>query len=682
MRYSLLLLSLLFSHFALAEAPVHHHLEVTLKPKSSTLQVVDTITLDEDVAAEFLLHQGLDPRLEGAGTLQRVGTVEGAVPLEHYRVTGAGHRFTLRYGGEIRHALKAWGGKRGKVDRATPAEIGEQGVYLSGSGGWYPLFGDRLHSFELSVRLPRGWRSVSQGEEPTPDHWIERQPQDDLYLLAYPYQLHRDAGSHGEARVYLRRDDPRLARRYLDATLEYLALYSELIGPYPYTKFALVENRWESGYGMPSFTLLGPRVLRMPFILKSSYPHEVLHNWWGNGVYIDYTAGNWAEGLTAYLADHLIKERDGRGEQYRRDLLFKYAEYVNGGEERPLSEFRSRHGEASQAIGYGKSAMLFHMLRGELGDERFIEGLRAFYRDFRFQRASFGDLQGAFETVSKRDLSPFFTQWLTRSGAPSLSIVETSHEGTALRLKLRQEQEGSPYRLEIPLTLRLKGYDAPHRTQVTMTEREQTWSLALPAPPLRLEVDPGFDLFRRLHAKERPPSLAQLFGAEQLLLVYPERPKSLSDGYRRLAETWAAGDPSVEVASDAELSRLPETQAVWLLGWENRFLQRIQRRLGERATLDEEGVVIDGERLARATTSVVLSTPRIAWLGAHAVEALSGLTRKLPHYGKYSYLAFNGEAPTNRLKGQWPVIDSPLVKVLGAGGEAPIALEKRSALGR
>ena len=38
--------------------------------------------------------------------------------------------------------------------------------------------------------------------------------------------------------------------------------------------------------------------------------------------------------------------------------------------------------------------------------------------------------------------------------------------------------------------------------------------------------------------------------------------------------------------------------------------------------------------------------------------ALAGLARKLPHYGKYSYVAFKGDEPTNDAKGQWPVLGS------------------------
>ena len=133
-------------------------------------------------------------------------------------------------------------------------------------------------------------------------------------------------------------------------------MYRGLIGPYPYGKFALVENFWETGYGMPSFTLLGPQIIRFPFILSSSYPHEILHNWWGNSVFVDYETGNWCEGLTAYMADHLIQEQRGKGDEYRRDTLQKYRDYVRDGRDFPLTEFRSRHSAATEAVGLREDA--------------------------------------------------------------------------------------------------------------------------------------------------------------------------------------------------------------------------------------------------------------------------------------------------------------------------------------
>ena len=160
------------------------------------------------------------------------------------------------------------------------------------------------------------WHVISQGNGTSRDEqgvarWDSDGLVEQIYLVGGPLLRYSDAAGAVEALVYLREQDDALARKYLDATAQYLEMYRQLIGPYPYGKFALVENFWETGYGMPSFTLLGPQVIRFPFILHSSYPHEILHNWWGNSVFVDYEKGNWCEGLTAYLADHLVQEQRG-----------------------------------------------------------------------------------------------------------------------------------------------------------------------------------------------------------------------------------------------------------------------------------------------------------------------------------------------------------------------------------
>jgi aminopeptidase N len=125
-------------------------------------------------------------------------------------------------------------------------------------------------------------------------------------------------------------------------------------------------------------------------------------------VYPDYEKGNWSEGLTAYLSDHLMKEQQGGGSDYRIATLQKYADYVRGSKDFPLTEFRSRHSPSTEAVGYGKSLMFFHMLRRELGDDNFKKGLREFYRKYKFQFASFEDIRSIFESVSGMDLKPEF----------------------------------------------------------------------------------------------------------------------------------------------------------------------------------------------------------------------------------------------------------------------------------
>ncbi len=78
-----------------------------------------------------------------------------------------------------------------------------------------------------------------------------------------------------------------LADGYLDDTRRYLELYGEEIGAYPFTEFSVVASPLPTGFGMPTLTYIGAEVLKLPFIRATSLGHEVLHNWWGNGVYVD-----------------------------------------------------------------------------------------------------------------------------------------------------------------------------------------------------------------------------------------------------------------------------------------------------------------------------------------------------------------------------------------------------------
>jgi len=679
-RFTLLLL---LCSPALAADTVQHRLQVRLLPETGGLEVRDTLTLPPDQKQFFFtLHAGLSPEVtEGRMRLVPLGR---RGPMERFALLPeAGERsVTLGYRGSIRHAMEEVAESPGRSRRQSRGTIDPEGVFLSGSAGWYPLVPDSLQSFQLEVELPAGWLAVSQGAGPQIEEgdgkvtvrWQEQQPQDDIYLIAAPFQLYRSPTPTGEAQVYLRQKEPQLAERYLQATGRYLQLYSELLGDYPYAKFALVENFWDTGYGMPSFTLLGPRVLRLPFIIHTSYPHEILHNWWGNGVYVDYDSGNWAEGLTTYLADHLLRERRGKGAAYRRDALQRYADYVRKGQDFALEKFRSRHSSASQSVGYGKGFMLFHMLRRELGDEPFMAGLRRFYRDHRFRIAGYAELQRAFEQVSGRDLSGFFTQWLERTAAPTLTVyevrVQADDDSYRLTGLLRQTQEQDPFSLRVPLVVQLEQGEALE-TAITMDSREARFDVALPSPPLRLDIDPRFDLFRTLYPAESPPTLGALFGSERGLILLPSGASGqMAQQYRALAERWSRGYAGWEIREDNEIEQLPADRPVWLLGWENRFRGRFAERLAA-ATLKNNEARVDDEAFAKTQHSIVLAAqssgpeaPAIAWLGAHDPEALPGLARKLPHYGKYGWLVFSGTAPDNIRKGQWPVRGSPLSVIL------------------
>jgi aminopeptidase N len=686
-----------------AWADLHHALQVTLDPAEHSLVVVDTITRKGDAGTlEFELHPDMTPELLTAGArleqLEATPAPDDAesVRPSRYRVSlppGQKH-FVLRYEGYIRQALHPQGKDYARGFSETTGMIGEEGVFLAGQSYWYPQVAGEELTFDLQLSLPPGWGGMTQGERLSQSHeasgtretWRCVHPQQEIYLIAGRFSEYTQTVDGVKAMVLLREPDAALARPYLDATVDYIRMYGELIGPYPYAKFALVENFWETGYGMPSFTLLGSKVIRLPFILHSSYPHEILHNWWGNGVYVDAAGGNWSEGLTSYLADHLIREQQGQGVDYRRGVLQNYADYVRTQQDFPLTAFRSRHSDATEAVGYGKGLMLFHMLRQQLGDATFVQGLRTLYSQYRFRAASFGDVEAVFSKVSGRSLAAFFDQWVKRTGAPELRLgrttVQPENGGYRLSVEIEQVQSGDVYILRVPLAVQLEGREAAWQTVVKLDERRQTLELQLPTRPLRLVVDPQFDLFRRLDRNELPPAISHAIGATQVTLVLPSTgPEALRKAYAELAADWKAANPRrFTVIRDRDLVELPADRTVWLFGWENRFRPVFDAALADYAFSDQgEAVTIAGTPADRIVVVMARQPTHpdqaLGWLAADRAAAVPGLGRKLPHYGRYSYLAFTGDEPVNTLKGQWPVVDSPLSVMLSNEEHAMVATD-------
>ena len=705
----------------------HYALNATLEPVTHGLTVQASITLPPATVArdvEFLLAAPLEivtaePAVEKlpiegvrafAGINGSSAAIVGAGRAARYRVrvpSGA-TRIALTYRGKIDFTFDSPAQEYARGFNETAGTIRSEGIYLAGSTLWYPYLGETLFTFDLDARGPEGWQLVSPGSGSARDasghaRWRSATPVDELHIVGGPLTRYARQAGTVSAEVFLRQPDDALAAKYLEATARNLEMYRALIGPYPYEKFALVENFWETGYGMPSFTLLGPQIIRFPFILTSSYPHEILHNWWGNGVFVDYASGNWCEGLTAYLADHLYKEQQGQGAEYRRDTLKKYRDFVRDAQDFPLAKFLSRHSPSTEAVGYGKALMLDHMLRRKVGDAAYIRGLQRFYRERRGQRATFDDLARAHSAAANVDLTPMVAQWVSRAGAPDLRVADVRVEavkesdgtGYVLRGVLRQLQTAAPFELEVPVVLRTERGVQQHT--IAVRDRATSFELRSKSQPLALEVDPEFDVFRLLDARETAPSLGQMFGDPEVLAVLPAKADpAIVQALRGMLEFWGGGGAQkIRTITDAEAKQLPTDRAVWILGRENALAATV---FASDATtgyaMESTGLRAGGKVLpfkGRANV-IVRRHPRnpgkaVAWVTLDSIAAAAGLARKLPHYGKYSWLAFAGDEPANVAKGEWPTADSPMHVDLRAAPERTTTLPvggypRREALAR
>ncbi|MCE9637505.1 MAG: M20/M25/M40 family metallo-hydrolase [Planctomycetes bacterium] len=709
-----------------AEKPLHHAVNVRLEPAAHRIDGTDDLTVPPSkrkVPFEFQIHAGLDvssadgtwdvrPVEDAAGakeapspgeqqgkplrvrrwTATPVGATSGATSGATGAAWPGDAPLKLKFSGEIHHPLETGGEEYSRSFSQTPGTIEDQGVVISGSTWWLPSLGDGLMTFTLTANVPPDWDVVSQGkrtfhalvhaagdgaDQRRVVTWDCAQPMDEVYLIAARFTEYERPAGNIVAQAFLRTPDPNMAAKYLEATAQYLDMYWKLLGPYPFEKFALVENFWETGYGMPSFTLLGPQIIRFPFILHSSYPHEILHNWWGNSVYVDWSQGNWCEGLTAYLADHLIREGQGRGTEYRNDTLKGYRSYVGDARDFPLTEFRSRHSSATQAVGYGKCLMLWHMLRVRMGDALFVKALQKFYRKNQFKVAAWADIEPVFSEVAGADLKPFFKQWTTQTGALALAVESSAGTESGFMLSLKQTQAGEPYSgVDVPIAVTYAGRETAEIVRAHLDGAQTVVMFPTGgAQVVRIDIDPEFDVFRALDQSETPPTLSEMFGAEHVTLIVPSKDAPLAAEWAVFAATWAASAKDVAMVSEDAIDAIPAGRAVWALGAANRFGPQVIASLASLgAKVDASEARFGVEFVPRAAHSFVYvarhpSDAKLAagWVGTDVAAAIPGLGRKLPHYGKYSYLAFTGEAPDNVVKGAWPATDSPLVHFVGEG---------------
>ncbi len=519
----------------------------------------------------------------------------------------------------------------------SPCIIDGRDIFLAGN--WYPSV-DGLKYHRLSALVPRGLTAVSESETTE----VEEKADGDLYSFTFPYpveEIHliareftvgKQSFKGTELSAYFFPEDESLADEYLEYAKKYLELYGGILGKFPFRRFSVVEHFLPTGYSVPTFILLGRDVARLPFIVRTSLGHEIVHQWLGNLVYVDHEKGNWAEGLATYLSDHLYEEQEGRGWQYRKQMLIDYKSYAVPEKEFPLKDFRSGTDFLSRAIGYGKSAMLFHMLRRLVGDDSFSRGLRSFIDLYRFRRASWHDIAFTFERESGKELGWFFDQWLREKGYARLDIKDTEigPKGLQSLVSFDVIQKEKTYVLDLPAAVTT---DKGKATEVLRIEKErQRFGIIADGDPGRLVVDEDYDTFRELTLIETPPVIGKLLGEEKGIVALQEE-----EVFSALVEFLKVRGYEARKPEEIKDEEIRGSNLVIAgLG------TAIERRLFGRNEAAPSGFSLTVRRNPLNPSKVV------AVAAASSKEEVEASWEKIPHYGKYSMVAFRGGENTEK----------------------------------
>ncbi|WP_177166577.1 M1 family metallopeptidase [Nitrosomonas sp. Nm51] len=639
------------------EGTISYDIEVSIDPATRMLTGKSVITFNKTRDHTLIL----DSRFEVTQAFI------DEMPFAPQTDSGRSHYWQIPYAILRPHQIEIhWRGQLHPLDETLDHEqtlgrpiavSGEAGTFLPDASNWYPRVANGLIHYSVQIKLPPGQRGLAAGR------LIDEQDDDAGYrarfefdhaakgidLMAGPYEIESDhytgvTGRPIQLRTYFHPQIGQLARDYLAAVKRYFELYESWIGAYPFTGFSIVSSPTPTGFGMPTLTYLGINVLRLPFIKDTSLGHEVLHNWWGNAVYPDYENGNWSEGLTTFMADYTYKEQesDEAAREMRLGWLRDFAA-LEPGQDAPLTAFTSRRHGASKIVGYHKAAMLFFMLRDLIGEDMFNRSIQGIWSMQRFKVTSWSHLQTAFEIISARDLAFFFDQWLTRTGAPSLTVTEAMQEqsGSGYRLHITLQQSEPAYQLRVPVAIQTDSGEEIHLLNLRHTE--QTFTLDLDGKAQSAILDPDMRLFRLLAPGEAPPILREIMINPTTTTVLLSSDDETRQTATILAEKLQRRTPQILPAGR------PVTGAPTLvIGLHHEVDAWLDAR-----DLPAKPDEINAKGTAQTWTLTSPEGTSLAIISAQDSASLESLIRPLPHYGRQSYLVFDGRQAVER--GVWPV---------------------------
>ena len=284
-------------------------------------------------------------------------------------------------------------------------------------------------------------------------------------------------------------------------THDVLAFYSDRIGPYSYEKLANVQSN-ASGGGMEAASAImysassvtGTRTVRW----RNVVIHEIAHQWFGNAV----TENDWndvwlSEGFATYFTSLFIEHAYGRDEfaatlrNSRKTVIDFYAKTPDY---RVVHENLADMAQVTSAATYQKGGWVLHMLRAQMGDDRFWAGIRDYYARHKDSSASTTDFRLAMERASGLDLSAFFQRWLYQGGVPRVEGTWRWDAATKqLVVDLTQSQSGEPFQLPVEIGITTAG-GTTSIERAELKTRSARFTFAVDQEPSAVELDPNVRL--------------------------------------------------------------------------------------------------------------------------------------------------------------------------------------------
>ncbi|GFM19697.1 aminopeptidase N pepN (lysyl aminopeptidase) [Mycobacterium sp. PO1] len=308
---------------------------------------------------------------------------------------------------------------------------------------------DLKAAFDVTVTAPAHWEVISNGatfevadDGAAKKHTFKATPRMSTYLVALiagPYARWDDVYSDDHSDIPLGLFCRKSLAGYMDAerlfteTKQGFGFYHANFGtPYAFGKYdQLFVPEFNAGAmeNAGAVTFLEDYVFRSK-VTRASYErraetvlHEMAHMWFGDLVTMAWWDDLWLNESFATFASVLCQAEATEYTQAWTTFANVEKSWAYRQDQLPsthpvAADIPDLHAVEVNfdGITYAKGASVLKQLVAYVGLEAFLAGLRDYFRDHAFGNATFGDLLGALEKSSGRDLSGWGRQWLKTTG--------------------------------------------------------------------------------------------------------------------------------------------------------------------------------------------------------------------------------------------------------------------------
>jgi len=428
-----------------------YQIDVTLSPHlhqmSARAKVKFTALQDLSVAV-FELHNDLRVTkvLDDKGqplSAERVtqdSTVR--VPLPTGLSKDASTTLTFEYEGSLENADNS------PVPGLKLAYIGDDTTYLLYAGRWFPVNGFGLNRFTstINVTVPAHMLAIGSGKETMTEPAAPKKPATSVLptktftfvsnkpsfpgtIIAGIFQEHKSDEAGLDLHVFFKPTHQSLAPAYTTTAVQEFTYYITLYGLPPSQKLNVVELPGDTlpyAWAPEIAGLAGPSITD-----KTNYrllANAIAHQWWGVSV-SPATKDDWwlSDGFSRYSEAMYVENAAGAAglEEAVKDMSVGALAYDTV----PLSSASKLDifSTEFQSLATDKGAMILHMLRWVLGEDKYNKTMREFATEFAGKSASLDDFKAIAEKNYGDQLTWFFSQWLDSTGAPEFKLKYTTY---------------------------------------------------------------------------------------------------------------------------------------------------------------------------------------------------------------------------------------------------------------